>query len=84
MSEIAQGPSKAKFYFHLKRAAVPGETRKPSALGHGTLYLTLCGHWVYDSIAADVDCPDRWVTCPTCAKQDPNPEFQCTPPPRWE
>jgi hypothetical protein len=62
----------AKFLFHLKRPDAAG--RKP-AVNSGTLYLTLCGHWVYDSIAADVDCPDRWVTCPRCAAADPHPAF---------
>ena len=63
-----------KYYFHLKKG--PTDDAK---LG-GKKYLTLCGHWVFDSIASDVDCVERWVTCPDCAKQDPHPEFQATAP----
>jgi hypothetical protein len=58
-----------QFYFHLKS----GET-KPSQVS-GSKYRTLCGHWVYDSIASDVECPDRPVTCPKCAALDPHPEW---------
>jgi hypothetical protein len=64
------------FYFHLKCAS-SGDTRKP-AVSSGTLYKTLCGRWVYDSIAADADCQDRWVTCPRCRERDPHSEFRHT------
>jgi hypothetical protein len=69
-------------YFHLKRDASEPNTRKP-AKGSGIVYLTLCGRWVYDSIASDVDCPDRWVTCPKCAELDPHPEFRGSPAPTF-
>jgi hypothetical protein len=81
MSENNQGPSGAAFLFHLKREAAD-DTRKPT-VSTGTLYLTLCGHWVYDSIASDTDCPDRWVTCQSCAKLDPHPEFCSSQAPRF-
>ncbi len=58
------------FYSHLKA----GDT-KPGEVS-GTLYKTLCGHWVYDSIASDADCPDRPVSCPKCAELDPQPQFR--------
>jgi hypothetical protein len=80
-SEHDQGPSATRFYFHLKRD-ISGDTRKP-AVSTGILYLTLCGHWVYDSIASDADCPDRWVTCPRCTELDPHPEFRCSPAPTF-
>jgi hypothetical protein len=71
-------PSKDKFLFHLKKE---GQTK--AAVTSGLLYQTLCGLWVYDSIAADADCRDRWVTCPVCAKKDPHPEFQQSEAPSW-
>ena len=58
------------FFLHLK----DGTTK--SAETSGLLYRPLCGHWAYDSIATDADCPDRWVTCPSCAEKDPHPQFQ--------
>jgi hypothetical protein len=66
---------KDKYWFHLKKEGVT----KP-AVTSGILYQTLCGRWVYDSIAADADCPDRWVTCPACGEKDPHPEFQSEAP----
>jgi hypothetical protein len=45
----------------------------------GPLYRTLCGHWVYNSIATDTDCPDRWVTCPSCAEKDCDPQNRRRP-----
>lgn len=57
-------------WIHLKR----GPT-KPTAGGTGLLYVALCGAEVYDSIAVDADCPDRWATCPWCLKHDPHPAF---------
>lgn len=59
-----------KYFFHLKEGATK------AAETSGKLYLTLCGHWVYDSIASDADCADRWVTCPKCAEKDPYPKHR--------
>jgi len=68
-----------KFLFHLKDRDVD---TKPAELG-GRLHFTLCSRWVYDSIAADADCADRWVTCPKCSELDPKPANRGTPPPSW-
>jgi hypothetical protein len=65
-----------EFYLHLK-CSDAADIRKPGENG-GVLYKTLCGHWVYDSIASDVDCPARPVTCPECLARDPHPQFQRT------
>jgi hypothetical protein len=73
MSETDQSPH-GGFYFHLKKEA-SADTRKTTTTT-GTLYLTLCGRWVYDSIASDIDCPDRWVTCAKCADSDPSKDHQ--------
>jgi hypothetical protein len=59
-----------EYFFHLKDG-----TTKPAETS-GLLYRTLCGHWVYDSIATDADCADRWVTCPSCSEKDPHPMFR--------
>ena len=59
-----------RYFFHLKEGS-----KKPAETS-GSLYLTLCGRWVYDSIVSDSDCPDRWVTCPSCAQKNPFPRFQ--------
>lgn len=79
MGEPDESTTIEGFYFHLKREEA-GDTRKPTA-STGTLYLTLCNRWVYDSIASDIDCPDRWVTCPRCAEEDPHREYRRSPAP---
>lgn len=76
-NEHEEGQPGAACYRHLKREASEA-TRQPGAIS-GTLYLALCGHWVYDSIASDADCPDRTVTCPRCIDLDPHPEFRSKP-----